>query len=127
MKNNRIDVYKRQVLGKSKIVIVSCTLILAGGMGNLIDRVFRDGVIDFFYFKLIDFAIFNVADSFVAVSYTHLLATLISESVRGRCIVTLRPRHAFLAHASSGCLLQDNNFHIDIVQFVLGNVSSQCS
>lgn len=68
-----IIIFARGVLGKSKIVIVSCTLILAGGMGNLIDRVFRDGVIDFFYFKLIDFAIFNVADSFVVVGALLML------------------------------------------------------
>ncbi len=41
------------------------SLILAGGMGNLIDR-WRGGyVVDFIYFVLIDYPVFNVADSYV--------------------------------------------------------------
>ena len=37
-------------------------------MGNFIDRVFRNYVVDFFYFKLIDFPVFNVADIYVTVA-----------------------------------------------------------
>lgn len=40
-------------------------LIFSGGVGNLIDRVFRGYVIDYFEFLFMDFAIFNVADVFV--------------------------------------------------------------
>ena len=40
-------------------------LIFAGGVGNLIDRVFLGYVIDYFEFLFMDFAIFNVADVFV--------------------------------------------------------------
>jgi len=42
--------------------------ILAGALGNFIDRAFRDGglVVDLFYIELIDFPIFNVADIFVS-------------------------------------------------------------
>lgn len=44
-------------------VILSC--VIAGGIGNMIDR-FRLGyVIDFISFVLIDFPIFNVADCYV--------------------------------------------------------------
>jgi signal peptidase II len=60
-------------LGRSKLVTVSGTMILAGGIGNLIDRVFRHEVIDFFYFKAINFAIFNVADCFVVVGASLML------------------------------------------------------
>ena len=42
-------------------------LIFAGGVGNLIDRVFQGYVIDYFEFLLMDFAIFNVADVYVCV------------------------------------------------------------
>lgn len=42
--------------------------IAAGAIGNLIDRVWHTYVIDFFYFKLIDFPIFNVADIYVTVA-----------------------------------------------------------
>lgn len=49
------------------------TLIISGAVGNLIDRVFLGYVVDMFYFKLIDFPVFNVADICV-VSGTILLA-----------------------------------------------------
>jgi len=43
------------------------TLIAAGGIGNLIDRIFRSFVVDFIYFVPIDFPVFNVADSCVTI------------------------------------------------------------
>ena len=43
-------------------------LLMAGAFGNLIDRVARGYVVDFFYFKLIDFPVFNVADIYVTVA-----------------------------------------------------------
>lgn len=47
--------------------------LLAGAVGNMIDRVVHNYVIDFFYFKLIDFPIFNVADIYVTVSLAVLV------------------------------------------------------
>lgn len=38
---------------------------IAGAIGNLIDRISNKYVIDFLYFKLINFPIFNVADIYV--------------------------------------------------------------
>ncbi len=43
-------------------------MIMAGAFGNCIDRVSQSYVVDFFYFKLIDFPIFNVADIYVTVA-----------------------------------------------------------
>ncbi len=40
-------------------------LIFSGGIGNLIDRVFRGYVVDYFELLFMDFAIFNVADVYV--------------------------------------------------------------
>ncbi len=40
----------------------------AGAAGNGIDRLFRGYVVDFFYFSLIDFPVFNMADIYVVVS-----------------------------------------------------------
>lgn len=48
----------------------------AGAVGNLIDRVMLGYVVDFFYFELIDFPIFNVADIYVTCA-TIILALLI--------------------------------------------------
>lgn len=50
--------------------------ILAGALGNMIDRLRLAYVVDFFYFRLIDFPIFNVADIYVSVG-TAVLAVLI--------------------------------------------------
>lgn len=43
-------------------------LLCAGAIGNMIDRIRLNYVIDFLYFNLIDFPIFNVADCYVVVS-----------------------------------------------------------
>lgn len=42
-----------------------CIALFAGAIGNFIDRMTLDYVVDFFYFSLIDFPIFNVADIYV--------------------------------------------------------------
>lgn len=41
--------------------------IIAGAIGNLIDRIRYGFVVDLFDFRLINFAIFNVADTFVCI------------------------------------------------------------
>lgn len=51
-------------------------LLGAGAVGNLIDRMAQSYVVDFLYFKLIDFPIFNVADCYVTAG-AILLAVLI--------------------------------------------------
>lgn len=53
-----------------QIVLV---VLIAGAVGNLIDRVRLNYVIDFIYFKVIDFPIFNVADCYVVISTFVLL------------------------------------------------------
>ena len=42
-----------------------CIALFAGAIGNFIDRILYNYVIDFFYFSLINFPIFNVADIYV--------------------------------------------------------------
>lgn len=51
-------------------------LLTAGAIGNLVDRLSLDYVIDFFYFELINFPVFNVADIYVTIGMA-LLAALI--------------------------------------------------
>ena len=45
----------------------------AGAVGNMIDRVFRKYVVDFIYFSLINFPVFNVADIYVVCSGIFLV------------------------------------------------------
>ena len=46
---------------------LTLTLLLAGAVGNLIDRAFRGFVVDLFYVLVMRFAVFNVADICVVV------------------------------------------------------------
>ena len=48
-------------------------LLISGAIGNFIDRCAHDYVIDFFYFKLIDFPVFNVADIYVTMAAVFLI------------------------------------------------------
>lgn len=48
-------------------------LLTAGAIGNLIDRLRLNYVIDFFYFELINFPIFNMADIYVTVGMALLV------------------------------------------------------
>ena len=48
-------------------------LILAGGLGNLIDRIVRGFVVDFIEVLFVDYAVFNVADCFVTVGAVLLI------------------------------------------------------
>ena len=52
---------------------ISGALIVAGGVGNLIDRIANGYVVDFLYFKLINFPIFNFADCCVVIGAVLLL------------------------------------------------------
>lgn len=52
------------------------TVLIAGGIGNLIDRVWHNYVVDFVYFILIDFPLFNFADICVTLSMLVLLVLL---------------------------------------------------
>jgi len=62
---------------ESKWMQVSLAMIAGGGIGNMIDRVLLGYVVDFIDFTLIDFAIFNVADSFVCVGAGILIVCLV--------------------------------------------------
>ena len=52
---------------KSRLFNISMGMIIAGGIGNMIDRIANGFVVDFIDFTLINFAVFNGADSFVCV------------------------------------------------------------
>lgn len=57
----------------------SLAMIVGGGIGNMIDRILLGYVIDFIDFTLINFAVFNVADSFVTVGAGILLVSFLAE------------------------------------------------
>ena len=64
-------VAKRFIAGR--LGLVAATLVLAGGIGNLIDRVALGYVTDMFQTTFMDFAIFNVADSCLTIGVVLLV------------------------------------------------------
>lgn len=52
-------------------------MVAAGGIGNLVDRLAFGYVRDFFEFTFVNFAIFNVADSFITIGAIALIIGLI--------------------------------------------------
>lgn len=62
---------------KYRILHILLSLIGAGAIGNIIDRIRFDYVVDFIYFVLINFPIFNVADICVSVSTVVLVFLLL--------------------------------------------------
>lgn len=62
---------------KYRILHILLSLIAAGAIGNMIDRIRLDYVVDFIYFVLINFPIFNVADIYVTVSTVALVFLLL--------------------------------------------------
>jgi len=70
--------YVKERKGMHKMMRISLALILAGAIGNnLIDRVLFGYVRDMIYVALIDFAIFNVADSAICIGGAMLALDLI--------------------------------------------------
>lgn len=58
------------------------TMVIAGGISNLIDRVFRGFVVDFIDVnELFEFAIFNVADIFIVVGIIGLALSFILQGI----------------------------------------------
>lgn len=53
------------------------TLLAAGALGNFIDRIINQYVVDFIYFSLINFPVFNLADCFVCISAVLILYCLL--------------------------------------------------
>jgi lipoprotein signal peptidase len=58
-------------------LIISISFLVGGGIGNMIDRIARGYVVDFFKFLFVKFAVFNVADCFVTVGAVLLAIYLI--------------------------------------------------
>ncbi|MBR4627030.1 MAG: signal peptidase II [Ruminococcus sp.] len=62
-----------KLMNRSKVLAWSIALFVAGGVGNIIDRIRQGYVVDMFDIKLFKFAIFNVADIYVTVAFGMLL------------------------------------------------------
>ncbi|OOB77544.1 MAG: signal peptidase II [Epulopiscium sp. Nuni2H_MBin001] len=60
---------------------IALILVISGAVGNLLDRVYLGFVVDMFYFVLIDFPVFNLADVCVVVGTVICCAVMILEDI----------------------------------------------
>lgn len=67
---------------ENKLYAASVAMIISGGIGNMIDRIALGYVVDMLDFVLINFAVFNVADSFVCIGAGILILALILDLVK---------------------------------------------
>lgn len=61
---------------------ISWTLILGGGIGNLIDRFFNGVVVDYINVLFVNFAVFNFADICITTGVILLMAWVLYDSFR---------------------------------------------
>ena len=64
-------------------LISGLTLIIAGGLGNFIDRLRQGFVVDMFQVDFINFAVFNVADTYLTFGVLIMLLVIIKEENNG--------------------------------------------
>ena len=60
-------IYLFHIKNGSKLAVVSLSVLIAGGIGNLIDRIRFHEVIDYIQFNPINFPVFNFADICVVI------------------------------------------------------------
>ena len=62
--------------------IIAFSLVIGGGAGNLIDRIFNNGlVIDFIDFRIINFAVFNFADICAVCGAALIMLLLVRDEI----------------------------------------------
>lgn len=79
-----VYIYYRMPFEKKFVWLRICDIFLVGGaIGNLIDRIFRGEqlfhgyVVDMIYVEIINFPVFNIADSFITVGFAMLVILFI--------------------------------------------------
>ncbi|MGT2907256.1 signal peptidase II [Streptococcus dentiloxodontae] len=60
-------------------LVMALSLIIAGGLGNFLDRLRLGYVVDMIHLDFMDFAVFNVADSYLTVGVALLILILWKE------------------------------------------------
>lgn len=65
-----------------RLMTVALACVTGGGIGNMIDRILLGYVVDFIDFTLIDFAVFNIADSFVCIGVGLMFLSLLHSARR---------------------------------------------
>jgi len=80
----RFIILKRDYI--SKLVYLSLLFIIAGGISNLIDRIFRGYVVDFIDFtQLVNFPVFNFADIVLVIGWIMLIIGVFRDLRNSQC------------------------------------------
>lgn len=79
-----IYAYKNKDKNKSRFIILQ--FIIAGGLSNLIDRIFRGYVVDFIQLKF--FGIFNIADALIVFGTISIVFMELKGSLNGKERIT---------------------------------------
>lgn len=72
-----IFIYRLPIYKKYIYAYIFSILLFAGTIGNFIDRIRLSYVVDFIYVKVIDFPIFNLADSYITISCIIMILSII--------------------------------------------------
>ena len=72
-----VEVYRLYKEPRFTPLVYTLFLVLSGALGNFIDRILNQYVVDFIYFKLIDFPIFNLADCYITVSVVIVMLLIL--------------------------------------------------
>lgn len=77
-----ISKYISSTIEFTKLSVVSYGLLIGGIFGNLIDRIFRGFVIDFFNFNILGyhFPVFNIADTMIVIGVILMFIEVIGDT-----------------------------------------------
>jgi signal peptidase II len=67
---------------RSRLVRIALPLLMGGAVGNLIDRLLYGKVVDFFDVRIINYPIFNIADSAIVAAVILILLDTLFENRR---------------------------------------------
>ena len=74
-----ILLYSLSQFPKNNLVLISMGLILGGAIGNILDRIFYGGVVDFLDFRI--WPVFNFADSFISLGVAGIILYYFKEEL----------------------------------------------
>lgn len=64
-------------------LLAGLSLVIAGGLGNFIDRLRQGFVVDMFHLDFMNFAIFNVADTYLTIGVLVLFLVIFKDEMNG--------------------------------------------
>ena len=76
--------YLRKIGRGQPMVSYALALILGGAIGNFLDRLLHGEVVDFLDFTLIDYPIFNIADSAIVIGVGLMILDTLLEMIKER-------------------------------------------